>query len=52
MHLVIRGTVYLQERDDVGEIGRLRTLGELARPVSPGSHDSLCQTQGRGGCEC
>ena len=29
--LVIRGTVHLQERDDAGEIGRLRTLGELAR---------------------
>jgi uncharacterized membrane protein len=29
--LVIRGAMHLQERDDAGEIGRLRTLGELAR---------------------
>lgn len=29
--LVIRGAVHLQERDDAGEIQRMRTLGELAR---------------------
>jgi hypothetical protein len=29
--LIIRGTTHLQERDDVGEIERLRALRELAR---------------------
>ena len=29
--LVIRGTVHIRERDDSGEISRMRALGELAR---------------------
>ena len=40
--LIVKGTTHMQEKDDAGEIERMRALREVAR------HDRLLQQQNRG----